>query len=171
MLIDPHTSEGDTTVVTNNIEWGRVGPGCYSTGVFSAVQALQEDTQHPLLNPEYEHWNVAIRVDNVVLYANSPHNLEKWLSDRLEETRSYIAELERKQEQGHRWQVVVHNEDENSDHEPAPRSDDPTLAAWDYVTAAENHPAGQVRMLELTPEATRVCIRGADQSGQGADAT
>lgn len=122
----------------NNLEWARVGPDADSSAVFSAFDALAEDPEHRLLAPEYDYWNMAIRIEDVVLYADTPQALEKWLSSRLEETRKHIAEHEERLDSGEQWRVVTRHPDNSAQVVPVP-DNDPAEAAWAWRRAVDDH--------------------------------
>lgn len=122
----------------NSLEWAKVGPDAYSTPVFSAFDALAEDPEHRLLAPEYDYWNMAIQIDDVVLYADTPQALEKWLSLGLEETRKYIAEREEKLDSGEQWRVVTRHPDNSAQVVPVP-DNDPAEATWTWLRAVDDH--------------------------------
>ena len=148
--------------MSNSIEWAKVGPDSHSTPVFSALDALTEDPDHQLLAPEFEYWNMAIRAEDVVLYADSPQELEKWLSSRLAQVREYMAQRQSKLTEGERWSVIVRSDDGSSHHVHTP-DDDPAGAAWAYLNQVWDRPDSDViQLVRIDQGATTVMARSDD---------
>lgn len=149
--------------MANNLEWAKVGPHSNSSPVFSAYGALAEDQEHRLLDPDYDYWNVALGVDDVVLYADSPQQLEKWLSDRLKETRDHIAELETKRAANTEWRVIVRQES-GAERIAAVTGESPAEAAWSYLRQKEQGPETDlVQLVEVDEVSARVLLQSHDE--------